>query len=80
MADGVSKNRFRCFLPKREPRGVAAVGCRNAVRRCYHRQQLQRRGTQSGVHLQFFLGEVGGGGGGGPEAIHNLCFILKIML
>jgi hypothetical protein len=31
---------------------------------------------ESGAHPQFFLG----GGGADPEAIYNLCLILKIML
>jgi hypothetical protein len=31
----------------------------------------------AGAHPKFFLG---GGGGADPEAVHNLCFILKITL
>jgi hypothetical protein len=38
---------------------------------------------ESGTHPEFFLGMGGGGVGSGradPEAIYNLCSILKIIL
>jgi hypothetical protein len=34
----------------------------------------------AGAPLEFLLGEVWGGSGADPEAIYNLCVILKIML
>jgi hypothetical protein len=38
---------------------------------------LCKRQCFSGAHPEFF---IGGGGGGDPEAVYNLCLILKIVI